>query len=309
MSQMCGFRQVNLSFFSKFTMAFQKAAKQDLHLRLAIHGPSGSGKTRSALEVARHLGENVALIDTEHRSACRYAHLINFDTQDLADFNPANYIRAIKEAPGYDVLIIDSLSHAWGWELETVDKNFRNWSTVRPIERQLLQAILGFQGHIIVTMRSKTEWLLHDGTNKSGKATTIPKKVGTGPIQSKEIEYEFDLVLEMGMDHTGTVTKSRFDLLDQGEFSLPGKEFAEKALVALREGGDPLPPTEREQLMAESDSLIVSLKWSPNQARTHLKQTLNCLSRKELSDTQLADFNSELKNLLNLGVPALSGYN
>jgi DNA polymerase III delta prime subunit len=288
-------------------MPFQKAAKQDLNLRLALHGPSGSGKTRSALEIARHLGNNIALIDTEHRSACRYAHLVDFDTQNLTDHNPATYIRAIKEAGTYDVLIIDSLSHAWGWELETVDKNFRNWAIVRPIERQLLQAILAFPGHIIVTMRSKTEWLLQDGTNKSGKATTTPKKVGTAPVQSPSIEYEFDLVLELGMDHTGTVTKSRFDLLDQGEFPLPGEEFADLALKALHEGGDPPQPSYREHLMAESDRLIQSLNWSPQDARSFLQQCSNSNhpSRKDLNDIELAEFNSQLSIALNRVDPSL----
>lgn len=275
---------------------FRKATKIDLNLRLAIHGPSGSGKTRSALEIAKHLGESIAVIDTEHSSSRRYAHLYDFDHQDLTDFNPAKYVKTIHEARGkYEVLIIDSLSHAWGWELETVDKNFRNWAIVRPAEKQLLQAILSFPGHIIVTMRSKTEWLLQDGTNKAGKSTTIPKKVGTAPVQSPQIEYEFDLVLEMSMEHTGRVTKSHFDCLDQGEFVRPGKDFAVMALSALREGGDPPKPSERENLIAEIGTLVTELGWDEEQSKKFLRDSFEKTSRNKLSDDELRQCHDQLQ--------------
>jgi hypothetical protein len=240
-------------------MAFQKATKESIHLRLALQGPSGSGKTRSALEIATHLGDRVALIDTEERSSCRYAHLYEFDVEHLSDHHPNRYIAAIREARPYDVLVIDSFSHAWFWELEAVDKNFRNWATVRPVERQLLKAVISFPGHVIVTMRSKTEWLLEEGTNKSGKATTQPKKIGTAPIQSPGIEYEFDLVGELDLQHVLRISKSRFEGLDGKEFPLPGKEFAHAALAALMEGGSVVPvPDNRAVISSLLDELAVT---------------------------------------------------
>ena len=274
-------------------MPFQKATKQDIRLRLALQGPSGSGKTRSALEIATHLGERIALIDTEERSSCRYAHLFDFDVEHLGDYHPNKYISAIREARGqYDVLIIDSFSHAWFWELEAVDKNFRNWAAVRPLERQLLKAIISFPGHVIVTMRSKTEWLLEEGKNKSGKATTVPKKVGTASVQSPGVEYEFDLVGELDLQHVLRVTKSRFDSLDGLEMPLPGKEFAVLLTGALLEGGEPVPsePVDRDELMSQIDAEISRLQWDVDAARDFLKQHFNRASRQNLTDAQLEQF-------------------
>lgn len=105
---------------------FKKATKSQIKIRLALSGASGSGKTFSALAIAQHLGDNIALIDTEHGSASRYADRFTFDTCELNDHHPAKYIEAIKaaESASYEVIIIDSLSHAWFSELELAGKGF-----------------------------------------------------------------------------------------------------------------------------------------------------------------------------------------
>jgi cytidylate kinase len=77
---------------------FQKATKTQSRLRLAIAGPSGSGKTYSALNIAQHLGNRIALIDTEHGSASKYADLFDFDTAPLTQHHPGQYIDLIKMA-------------------------------------------------------------------------------------------------------------------------------------------------------------------------------------------------------------------
>jgi hypothetical protein len=98
-------------------MTFQKATKRQAKLRLALIGPSGAGKTYTALTLATHLvpGGRIALIDTKRGSASKYGDLFAFDVAELEPFLPRRYIDAIAEAQaaGYDVLIIDSLSHAW----------------------------------------------------------------------------------------------------------------------------------------------------------------------------------------------------
>jgi KaiC/GvpD/RAD55 family RecA-like ATPase len=97
-------------------MPFKKAIKHNALLRMAIAGIAGSGKTYTSLTLATALanGSPVALIDTEHGSASKYADTFQFDVLELSNFNPQNYIDAIHEAEqaGYAVLIIDSLSHA-----------------------------------------------------------------------------------------------------------------------------------------------------------------------------------------------------
>jgi hypothetical protein len=96
----------------------------------------------------------------------------------LVNHHPGQYIQAIEaaEQAGYAVIIIDSLSHAWFSELELAGKGFDGWKNVRPLERKLVDAMVGAHCHVIVTMRSKTEWVMEEYTAKDGRTKTAPKK-------------------------------------------------------------------------------------------------------------------------------------
>ena len=207
---------------------FKKATKQSIKIRLALSGASGSGKTYSALAIASHLGNSIAVIDTEKGSSNRYADKFDFDVCKLDDHHPAKYIELIKIAQDdYDVIIIDSLTHAWFAELELAGSNFNNWSKVRPIERKLIDAMVGSTSHIVATMRSKTEWVLEDTVNKQGKDTKSPRKIGMAPIQTSGIEYEFDIAGDMDYNHILTISKSRCSELSDRTFLNPGKDIAD----------------------------------------------------------------------------------
>src|SRR4051812_48113654 len=106
-------------------MAFQKATRKQVKLKLALVGPSGSGKTYSALQLAKGIGSKVAVIDTERGSASLYSHLSEFDVNELTRYEPEDYIDAINDAVkmGYEVLIIDSLTHEWEATKEIAEKN------------------------------------------------------------------------------------------------------------------------------------------------------------------------------------------
>ena len=217
---------------------FQKATKTQSRLRLALSGASGSGKTYSALSIASHLGQSIALIDTERGSASKYADIFNFDVCDLKEFHPGKYVEAIKaaDAAGYDVIIIDSLSHAWFAELDMAGGNFSNWAKIKPLERALIDAMLSSSAHVIGTMRSKTEWIMTTTTNKSGKETLMPTKVGTAPMQAAGIEYEFDLAGELNLDHLLNISKSRCPGLSNTTHLNPGRELAELLMMWLTDG-------------------------------------------------------------------------
>jgi len=137
---------------------FKKATKAQSKLRAAIYGPAGSGKTFTSLSVATGLGKRIALIDTEHGSASKYSDRFNFDTCVLKEKTLSNYVRAIGEAVEgkYDVLIIDSLTHAWKDLLEEVDlltktkyrgNSWSAWSEGTPKQRSCIDAILGAPGY------------------------------------------------------------------------------------------------------------------------------------------------------------------
>jgi len=223
-------------------MAFSKAQRENLYLRCALFGPSGSGKTMTALSIAKGIAKKmnvpVAVIDSEARSASKYADRFQFDVDNLEKKTVEHYIASMNEAAksGYKVLVIDSLSHAWRELTEEVDKitqastsknSVLSWAKVNPKQKRLINAILNYPGHLIVTMRSKTEWVLGKGEN--GKIA--PEKLGLAPEQGKGIEYEFDMLCEINQAHQATVTKDRTGKFQDEVIEKPGEDFG----VALYE--------------------------------------------------------------------------
>ena len=228
-------------------MGFKKATKAAANLHAAIHGPSGAGKTFTSLRVGTGLagGRPIAVIDTERGSASKYADRFSFDVLELEDQTIDGYVAAISEAAkaGYAVLIIDSLSHGWQTLLEEVEKlakakyrgnTWSAWSEGTPHQRRLVQAILNYPGHVIATMRSKTEWTTVD---HNGKKT--PQRVGLAPEQGKGIEYEFDLLLEISTEHIGHVIKDRTGKFQDKLIDKPGEDFGQQLAAWLSDG---LPP-------------------------------------------------------------------
>lgn len=228
---------------SDFT--FAKATKKAAKGRIAIDGPSGSGKTYTALTIAGVLGDRIAVIDTEHGSASKYADLFNFDTLHLHRYSPQILIDALTAAgtARYDVVVVDSLSHFWmGTDgmLEQVDKaakragghGMSGWKEMRPVERQMVEALLAYPGHVICTLRVKTDWV--EGENSRGKRQMM--KVGTKAEQREGLEYEFDLVASMDLNNELTVGKSRCPALSGEIVDRPGVAFAETFKKWLDDG-------------------------------------------------------------------------
>ena len=96
----------------------QKAVKEQLKLLIALAGPSGSGKTYSALRIAQGLanGGKILVVDTEAKRSLQYANKFQFDHIDFAPpFSPERFTDVIEqgEKEGYDVIVIDSISHEW----------------------------------------------------------------------------------------------------------------------------------------------------------------------------------------------------
>ncbi len=237
---------------------FHKATKKKLKARVALDGPAGSGKTYTGLRFAfalagdRELGK-VAVIDTEHRSASKYVgespdgFAWDFEVCELAHYAPSTYVQVLQEAgrAGFDVVLIDSLSHAWegvGGALDQVNKkggnSFTAWKDVTPQHREMIDAILACPCHVIVTMRTKMEYVLEEQQNKQGKTVQVPKKVGMAPIQRQGMEYEFDVVCDIDVTHTLTVSKTRCPALDGKKAVIPGPGFIAPLVDWLGDGVD-----------------------------------------------------------------------
>jgi len=231
-------------------MKFAPASKRRAKLRLAISGLAGGGKTFSALAIAQHIldGGRVAVIDTERGSASLYAKNFSFDVLELERFGPSDYIQALELAAtsGYDVVVIDSLSHAWIDALEKVDdtvergggNNFTAWRKVSPAHNKLVDAILRCPMHVIATMRSKVEYAMQD--NDRGKKEV--KKVGLAPVQRSGVDYEFTIVGDIDLQHRMLISKSRADVVPVGEvIDRPGETFARRLRAWLDDGVEPIP--------------------------------------------------------------------
>jgi hypothetical protein len=239
-------------------MALKKAQRTRLWLRCALFGPSGSGKTMTALRMAkgicRKMGvKEFAVIDTEARSASKYADRFEFIVDDLEGKTIEDYIASMAECAkaGHRVLVIDSLSHAWRELTGEVDRiaqsstsknTFSPWAKATPRQKRFISAILNYPGHVIATMRSKTEWVI--GEAKSGKA--MPEKVALAPEQGKGIEYEFDLLVELDQRHFAFITKDRTGKFQDEILEKPGEDFG-SALYDWLSGGSAVSPAAEVQ--------------------------------------------------------------
>lgn len=271
---------------------FKKATMEQSKLRMGITGPAGSGKTYTALRIAAFLGKKVAVRCSEHGSAAKYADAFDFDMETPDTHHPLDYVRAINEAAqgGYDVLVLDSLSHAWSGKdgaLELVDRvsvasrsnnSFTAWRDVTPHHNAMIEAILGAPLHIIATMRTKTEWVME--TNDRGKM--VPVKKGMAPVQRAGMDYEFDVVGDFADPdkHIMVIDKTRCAKLDGMQFTKPGEDIGAILLEWLTTGAVPAPvataetpmlPAERPEVAAlEAANVPAPAGQTANQLHTEI---------------------------------------
>lgn len=229
---------------------FSKATKAKAKARIALAGPTGSGKTYTALRVASVLAPgSIALLDTERGSASKYADEFDFDTSEPDSYSLELLIDALTAAgaAGYGCFVVDSLSHFWmgqGGMLEAVDQSTKRsnsssawnsgWKEMRPVERRMIDALLAYPGHVIATMRTKTEWVVEP--NQQGKQQ--PRKIGTKPEQREGIEYEFDVVGDLSTENELVITKTRCSALKRAVIQEPGEELAQTIKDWLEAGTD-----------------------------------------------------------------------
>ncbi len=186
-------------------------------------------------------------------------------------YTPSRYIELIQDAEkaGYDVLVIDSLSHAWtgeGGVLDMHDKataadrarnSFMAWREVTPKHNALVEAIIGASLHVIVTMRTKTAYEIVDDNGKKK-----PVKIGLSPVQRDGMEYEFTTVIDLSVDsHVATATKDRTQLFD-GQHFIPVVGTGETLREWLTTGKDPA--AESKRLLRTFKTAVSKIDTVPN---------------------------------------------
>lgn len=254
-------------------MKFAPAVRRKAKARIAISGPSGSGKTTSALLMAAGLGGRIAVIDAEKGSASLYAGVDGipaFDVLELsAPYSPERYIEAMGAAAeaGYDITIIDGITPEWsgvGGCMELVDQiavakyrgnGWSAWNEVTPRHRRFIDAMLSHPGHLIATMRSKTETAQEE---KNGRKTVV--KLGMKAEQREGIEYEFTAVLDLAHGgHYATASKDRTRLwVDQDPHAITNKDG--QRLLAWLEAGEAPPPPPPGMDKALRDSALAAIR-------------------------------------------------
>lgn len=220
-------------------MQVQEAIREKQKALIGLVGPSGSGKSVSALRLAygivkemypdlpvEELWKKIGAADTEHKRLLNYVgqefdgikigsfKYINFEPP----FNTERYNMAIKllQQQGVEVIIVDSLSHQWQGEGGVVEthgqmqgNSFQNWGKLAPESSKLVKSLTTSNVHTITTLRVKSDYVIEqiDGKN-------VPKKVGMKPVQKDDMEYEFDTVFSIGMDHMARVSKDITNLFE-----------------------------------------------------------------------------------------------
>lgn len=199
-------------------MELRKTERKKAKIKMALQGASGSGKSYCSILLAKGLCngslDKVAILDTENGSADLYAHLGDYQVISLKPpFTPEQYIQALNicEQAGIEVIILDSITHAWEELLqihsELPGNSFTNWAKITPRYRALVDKILQVNAHVIATMRTKQDYVLNQ---KDGKF--IPEKVGLKAVQRDGIDYEFTLVFDIDIKHFATSSKDRTGL-------------------------------------------------------------------------------------------------
>ena len=296
----------------------RKASRKRAKLRLGISAPSGAGKTMGALLLAYGITgdwNKVGMIDTEEGSGELYVgvqkhglEIGEFQYIRISkDFSPVHYVDAVKafENSGVEVIIIDSLTHAWAGTEGLLDKqgkvaaksgnSYTAWRDVTPQHNALVNSMLQSKCHIIATMRSKVEYAMQDGDN--GKKKVV--KLGMAPIQREGMEYEFTAFFEVDSNSVSSPSKDRTDLfstlnaagtLEKRSFVITpaiGKEL----LGWLNKGGEP-EPSDLEKIQ----TLLPQVTLDPENPQDAFLQTVDLPSLSHDKLDKILTYLTEKKN-------------
>ena len=266
---------------------FQEATREQSKASILIEGLSGKGKSGLALLLGYYLaGEDwskVFDIDTENNSVNLFAGINssagvpfgqfkhgNF-TPDLK-YKPTNYL-AFKEAAlaaGAEVVINDSISHAWSYEggildriaeLKKVNKRYEKdsyavWGDdeIMDEKQKLFQLFRDHRCHMIATVRVK-EKMEYQFNESKGKNEMI--SLGEQEIMQADVKYEPDLVLHMvepgraygnNISHPkAKVVKSRYVIFQEGEVYEFSPSLCKDLVAYLNEGISPAEIMEKQR--------------------------------------------------------------
>lgn len=213
------------------SIKFELAKREGARIVVGLGGVSGSGKTRTAIELAHGIVKGdtskIGFLCTENRRGRLFAEVLKdadgnvkeFFIHDLyAPFSPQRYIDVIEAAAkaGFEVLIIDSVSHEWegtGGCEEIANPpgqalRVPKWNDAKAEHKRFMNTMLSSPMHIIACMRAREKTKM---VKNNGKTEFEPQ--GIQPICEKN--FVFELTVSIMMYDGGTqreVLKSHPDL-------------------------------------------------------------------------------------------------
>lgn len=308
---------------------FEDAQRQQCKASIMIEGLPGDAKSGTALMIAYFLSnkdwKKVYAIDTENKSLPLFVGLPSswggkedpfgsFKVMQLTQeigFKPTNYTacREVAVKSGAEVVIEDSISHAWQYKGGVLDivnqakertksKNdkYAAWGDpeVMQEKQELLALIRDSKVHVITTVRVKEKY---DYEEVEGKKTL--KSLGEQQIMQDDIKYEPDLVLRMvkagsPKNHPQvSVQKSRYAIFEKGQVYEITPELCLQLKVYLEDGVDPqilLEQQKKDYVEAVTDHL------NKNPGKKAIWQVMK--QDAGLADTKLIEMElSDLKKL------------
>lgn len=241
-------------------MLLKPATNQTAYLKAGILGFQGSGKTYTASRLAAGLAKlsgkekpKVAFFDTEKGSDFLVKYFeqqgIQFDVAKSRTFvDLVQFMREV-EKEGYDVAIIDSVSHVWRELTDSYAKRkrrtngllFQDWANIKGEWQAFTDSFINSKLHTIVLGRAGYEYDFSE--DESGKKELI--KTGTKMKAEGEFGYESDILLEMERMANGRKTvnrcyvlKDRTDTMNGKIIDFPKFDSFKTVIASLNIGGE-----------------------------------------------------------------------
>lgn len=304
--------------------SFQTVKREQCKASIVIEGLSGRGKSGLALTLALAFASNpekVYAVDTENNSLKLFDGIPasfggSFGQFKVAEFTPdiqfkPSHYTAFKEAAladGAEIVIFDSISHAWQYkggildmisELKKTNTRYQKdsyaaWGDPAIVEEKntLLSMLRDHRCHMISTVRVKEK--MEYGQDSAGKTTLV--SLGEQQIMQADLKYEPDLVLQMiepGSRHNHPVAKiikSRYAIFEVDDIVVFTPERCAELKAYLEEGTSPeelLEKQRQEYVQAVQDYL----KTTPNAVPiwTVLKEKYHYKSDAKANELKLED--------------------
>jgi energy-coupling factor transporter ATP-binding protein EcfA2 len=235
-----------------FAKNVKKATRVSKKARIFLTGPQGTGKTLGSLLLAKGIVREskgrVIILDTENGRAslkvgCEALGDFEWDTIEVDPGTVTSELVSgflkYAEKEGYEVAIVDSLTHAWEAVKKTHDNmpgnSFTNWGIAKKPFHDMLRLMIGSKLHVIMTSRAKQVY--EQGVDSGGKK--VVNKLGLASQVEDNTGYEFDLIFRVLEDHRAYMDKTEGGLFESPDGIQISEETGAEIISWLSEGEDP----------------------------------------------------------------------